>query len=192
MPCSTNHELSCGASSSRTRTSPLAGVRVRLRYEGSRITLTYKQAAAGVSAIDSIREAEVEVSDFGEAYRLLVALGFRARQDQENRREEWRLGEVRFDFDTWPGLDTFLEIEGPDQAAVEGAAALLGLDMAAASYGSVDEVYAKVLGRDILAESSLTFAGQARFVWHDGAPAPDGMPSPRSTCGPWIPPTAGS
>jgi hypothetical protein len=45
------------------------------------------------------------------------------------------------------------------RAGVVGAAATaLNLDPTLASYGSVDEVYLKVLGRDILAEPSLTFA----------------------------------
>ncbi|WP_433301100.1 hypothetical protein ACQP2F_05115 [Actinoplanes sp. CA-030573] len=65
---------------------------------------------------------------------------------------------MAFDLDTWPGLPTFLEVEGPDEAAVRGAAEALELDFANASFGSVDEVYLAVLDRDILAEDRLTFA----------------------------------
>ena len=60
--------------------------------------------------------------------------------------------------DTWAGLSTFLEIEGPGEDAVRATADALELDFAYASYGSVDEVYLAVLNRDILAEETLTFA----------------------------------
>lgn len=134
-----------------------AGGWLRLRDEGHQTTLTYKQTSSDVSAIDSILEAEITVSGFDDTHRLLTAMGFQALRYQENYREEWRLGELRFDFDTWPDLDTYLEVEGPDQAAVENAATMLGLDLAGASFGSVDEVYLAVLDRDILAEPQLVF-----------------------------------
>lgn len=137
---------------------------LRLRDEGHQVTLTYKQTTAAASAIDSILEAEITVSGFDDAHRLLTAMAFQALRYQENYREEWRLGELRFDFDTWPGLDTYLEIEGPDEASVAAAAATLGLDIADASFGSVDEVYLAVLDRDILTEPRLVFdtAGAAK------------------------------
>jgi adenylate cyclase, class 2 len=132
---------------------------LRLRQQGDRTFLTYKQVAHnGPSSIDSILEAETEVVDFQDTRDLLEAMGYTAKRYQENYREEWHLGGVTYDIDTWPDLPTYLEIEGESEQAVHYAAAALDLDPALASYGSVDEVYLKVLGRDILAESSLTFS----------------------------------
>lgn len=148
---------------------------LRLRDEGDQVTLTYKQTTSDTPAIDTTLEAEITVSGFEETLRLLVAMGFRTVRFQENFREEWRLDQARFDFDTWPGLDTFLEIEGPDQATVYHAATLLDLSMADATFGSVDEVYRAVLGRDILAEDRLVFDDTIRFTWHE-SPAPEAMP----------------
>ena len=68
------------------------------------------------------------------------------------------MGEVVFDFDTWPGLPTFVEIEGSDEASVRKAAAALDLDYARARFGSVDEIYMSEIGRDILAEPTLLFS----------------------------------
>jgi adenylate cyclase class 2 len=85
-------------------------------------------------------------------------MGFEALRYQENYREEWKLGEVTLDIDTWPGLSTYVEVEGPSEDAVRAAAEVLGFDFAHASYGSVDEVYLTVLDRDILTEETLTFA----------------------------------
>jgi adenylate cyclase class 2 len=131
---------------------------LRLRDEGRRITMTYKETTSDISAIDTILEAEIQVDDFQAAKALLEAMGFKALRYQENYREEWKLGEVTLDLDTWPGLSTFLEIEGPGEDAVRATADALGLDFAHAGYGSVDEVYLAVLDRDILAEKTLTFA----------------------------------
>ena len=130
---------------------------LRLRDEGRRITMTYKQTTSDTSAIDTTLEAEIQVNDFHAAKSLLEAMGFEALRYQENYREEWKLGEVTLDLDTWPGLSTFLEIEGPGEGAVRATAEALGLDLAHASYGSVDEVYLAVLDRDILSEETLTF-----------------------------------
>ncbi|MCK9871874.1 CYTH domain-containing protein [Nocardiopsis dassonvillei] len=132
---------------------------LRLREQGDRTMLTYKQVndADGASGIDGILEAEVEVADFHAAQHLLEAMGFAALRYQENYREEWQLDGVTYDLDTWPDLPTYLEIEGPGEEAVRAAAAMLDLDYATATFGSVDEVYLKVLDRDILAESRLVF-----------------------------------
>ena len=131
---------------------------LRLRDEGHRITLTYKQTTSLTSAIDTTLESEVQVNDFDTTKTLLEAMGFQALRFQENYREEWKIGAVTFDLDTWPDLPTFLEVEGPDEDTVRNAIESLGLDIAQASYGSVDEVYLAVLARDILAETTLTFA----------------------------------
>jgi hypothetical protein len=48
--------------------------------------------------------------------------------------------------DEWPGLNPFIEIEGPSVAAVEQAAAALGFDMDDAVYGGVGKVYQTELG----------------------------------------------
>jgi adenylate cyclase class 2 len=138
-----------------------AGGWLRLRDEGHQTTLTYKQTTADVSAIDTILEAEITVSSFDDTHRLLTAMGFQPLRYQENYREEWRLGELRFDFDTWPGVDTYLEIEGPDHEAVQTAATMLSLDMDAASFGSVDDVYQAVLNR-------IQVHAQASRLSHDG------------------------
>ncbi|XVS65997.1 CYTH domain-containing protein [Actinosynnema sp. CA-299493] len=130
---------------------------LRLRDQGNSVTLTYKQTNSEQSSIDSILEAEVQVSDFAAAQHLLEAMGFKALRYQENYREEWELDGVKYDFDTWPSLPTFLEIEGSDEESVRLAAKALELPFEDAVFGSVDEVYESVLGRNILVESRLVF-----------------------------------
>lgn len=133
------------------------GAWVRLRDEGTRSTLTLKQVTDSTT-IDGTTEIETEVTDLQAMADILRRLGLREVRYQENYREEWRLGEVAFDFDTWPDLPTFVEIEGPDEASVRQASALLDLDYAEARFGSVDEIYKSEMGRDILTEPTLLFA----------------------------------
>ncbi|MBL1285299.1 class IV adenylate cyclase [Streptomyces sp. NPDC057067] len=139
------------------------GAWVRLRDEGTRSTLTLKQVT-DATTINGTTEIETEVTDLHAMAEILRSLGMREVRYQENYREEWRLGEVAFDFDTWPDLPTFVEIEGPDEASVRQAAALLGLDYAEARFGSVDEIYKSEAGRDILAEPTLLFADADKQV----------------------------
>lgn len=133
------------------------GAWLRLRDEGTRSTLTLKQVT-DATTIDGTKEIETEVADLHAMADILRRVGLTEVRYQENYREEWRLGEVAFDFDTWPGLPTFLEIEGPDEASVRQAAELLGLDYSEARFGSVDEIYKSEAGRDILAEPTLLFS----------------------------------
>jgi adenylate cyclase, class 2 len=137
------------------------GAWLRLRDEGTRSTLTLKQVT-DATTIDGTTEIETEVADLRAMSEILHRLGLREVRYQENYREEWCLGEVVFDFDTWPGLPTFVEVEGPGEASVRQAAAAAGLDYAAARFGSVDEIYQSEMGRDILAEPTLLFASASK------------------------------
>ncbi|MFJ2632059.1 class IV adenylate cyclase [Streptomyces sp. NPDC087422] len=134
---------------------------VRLRNEGTRTTLTLKQVTDATS-IHGTTEIETEVGDLHAMAEILTNLGLREVRYQENFREEWQLGDVAFDFDTWPDLPTFLEIEGPDEPSVRDAAARLGLDYANARFGSVDTIYKTEASRDILAEPTLLFADASK------------------------------
>ncbi|MFJ4870453.1 class IV adenylate cyclase [Streptomyces sp. NPDC088757] len=144
------------------------GAWLRLRNEGICSTLTLKQVT-DATTIDGTTEIETEVGDLHAMADILRRLGLAEVRYQENYREEWRLGEVAFDFDTWPDLPTFVEIEGPDEPSVRQAAALLGLDYAEARFGSVDEIYKSEAGRDILAEPTLLFSDAQK---QEDPPAP--------------------
>ncbi|MGW0706732.1 class IV adenylate cyclase [Streptomyces sp. NPDC002643] len=130
---------------------------LRLRDEGGKTTLTLKQVV-DATHINGTTEIEIEVDDLDKTAELLTALGLRQVRFQQNYREEWQLEGVAYDFDTWPELPTFLEIEGSSEESVRDAVAALGLDYDEARFGSIDLIYKSELGRDILAEPTLLFA----------------------------------
>lgn len=111
----------------------------RVRDEGDRITLTYKNHFA--EGIDGTEEINVEVSDYENSIALLKACGLHAKSDEDSYRESWELDGVEIDIDAWPWIPSYVEIEGKDAAAVAEVAEKLGFKMDEAVYGSVDEVY---------------------------------------------------
>ncbi|MFJ5290449.1 class IV adenylate cyclase [Streptomyces sp. NPDC088348] len=129
---------------------------LRLRDEGGKTTLTLKQVT-DATHINGTTEIEVEVNDLERTAELLAALGLRQVRYQQNYREEWQLDGVTYDFDTWPDLPTFLEIESTSEEAVRNAVGSLGLDYTDARFGSIDLIYKSEQGRDILSEPTLLF-----------------------------------
>lgn len=105
---------------------PRANRFVRLRKNSKRIVVAYKHFTEG--NVDGAEEIEFGVSDLELATLFIQRLGLHMKRQQEQRRHSYQLGDVSFDFNTWPNAPTFLEIEGPSEAAVQQAAAAVGLD----------------------------------------------------------------
>lgn len=117
----------------------------RVRNEGDgTITMTYKRTDA--DTLDGTREIEIQVDDFDRAIAILESTGVQRVAFQETYRETWRLNTIEVCLDEWPGLNPFIEIEGPNGANVETAARELGFDPATAVFGGVGKIYHTELG----------------------------------------------
>ena len=112
---------------------------VRIRDEGNRATITYKQFDE--DSIDGAKEYEVEVSDFDTAVGLFTAAGLQYDTFQESRRENWRLGDTEIMLDEWPWLAPYIEIEGSTEESVRATAATLGFNWNDAIFGGVANAY---------------------------------------------------
>ncbi len=112
---------------------------VRIRDEGYRTTITYKQFDS--DSIDGAKEFEVEVSDFDTAVSIFKESGLIYDTYQESKRENWRLGDVEIMLDEWPWIHPYIEIEGKSEESVRHAAELLDLDWKNAVFGGVANVY---------------------------------------------------
>jgi adenylate cyclase class 2 len=115
---------------------------VRVRDEGDKITLSYKQL--NDRTLHGTKEVSLVVDNFKSAGEFLNAIGLVLSSDQESKRESWTLGEVQIELDEWPWINPFLEIEGPDEASVKKVAAQLGQNWEAALFGSVEVAYMEV------------------------------------------------
>lgn len=112
---------------------------LRLRDEGDKVTLTYKQHLK--SGIEAAREIETTVGDFDATKALLEASGMKFHTYQESRRETWKLGEAEVVIDEWPWMPPYIEIEGRSEAMVRQAAKTLGCDWQDAVFGGADVIY---------------------------------------------------
>lgn len=127
----------------------------RVRDEGDKITLTYKQVTNGDSIQDQ-HEHTVLVNNFNDAVELLKLLGCEPKAYQETKRELWHMTlpsnegleaeRVEVTIDEWPFLDPFVEVEGKSESAVRLACEALGLDYSKAYFGAVDQLYAAKYG----------------------------------------------
>lgn len=112
---------------------------VRVRDEGDKITLSYKQL--NDRTLLGTKEVSLTVDSFEAADAFLRSIGLEANSYQETKRESWRLGAVQIELDEWPWIDPFIEIEGPHEAAVREVAEHLNFDFADAVHGSVEVAY---------------------------------------------------
>jgi adenylate cyclase class 2 len=112
---------------------------IRIRDEGDRHTLTYKQFDE--VSLTGAKEIELEISDFSAMIALLEQVNLPVKSFQESRRETWEYGDVEVVIDEWPHLRPYIEIEGTSEQAVRDAAHDLGFDWNDAVFGKVTEVY---------------------------------------------------
>lgn len=99
--------------------------RLRVRKQNESIKLTYKEGSGeGMQMI----EHEVLVSDYQQTVDLLLATGLTVSRSQEKYRHSFTFGNCTVDIDDWPGIPTYLEIEGFSIADLQKCADTLGLD----------------------------------------------------------------
>jgi len=112
---------------------------VRIRDEGDKVTITYKQFDE--LSIDGAKEIEIIVSDFKASIDLFAAAGLAHSSYQESKRETWKLGTTEIVLDTWPWLNPYIEIEGVNEETVRSVAKDLGFDWSEAVFGDVMAAY---------------------------------------------------
>ena len=112
---------------------------VRIRDEGNKVTVTYKQFDS--DSIDGAKEYETTVGSFEEAVNIFGAAGLPYDTYQESRRETWKLGDVEIMLDEWPRLNPYIEIEGPSEAHVREVAEKLGCIWSDGLFGGVANLY---------------------------------------------------
>lgn len=112
---------------------------VRVRDEGYRVAMTYKQFDE--MSLTGAKEIEFTVGNYEDAVALLEAIGVTVQSVQETRREIWYLDEVEVVIDEWPWIQPFIEIEGSSEQAVKDTAKKLGFDWNDAAFGDIMTAY---------------------------------------------------
>lgn len=127
---------------------------IRLRTNGEKITLTYKNIET--NKIDGTKELEIEVSDFESTNKILEILGYQNKGYQENKRVQYNLSGVEIDIDTWPLIPAYVEIEGEDEQSVLEMINRLALNEEKVTTLDVQSVYMQY-GIDLEKKKDLRF-----------------------------------
>ncbi len=139
------------------------GAWLRLRDEGERITLTFKQRitkdVSSWQGDEGMYEKETIVGSFDDTREILLKSGLIEKMYQENKRTRYLLDDVECDIDSWPLLQPYLEIEGTSWGDVYGMAEKLGFKREDAKICSANQVY-MMQGLDDRNYTKLTFDEQ--------------------------------
>lgn len=132
---------------------------LRLRQD-SQARLTYKGPARTVEGARARQEIEFTVSDFSSAQAFLEALGFQVIMMYEKYRTTYTMDGMEILLDEMP-YGSFLEIEGPDTAAMQRLALALQIDWESAAEDSYTALFEKLRGRLGFTFRDLSFANFA-------------------------------
>jgi adenylate cyclase class 2 len=147
---------------------------LRLRQD-SQVHLTYKGPLDLTSGISLRHEIEVTVDDFERARQLLEALGYEVFFQYEKYRTVYQLDGCHIMLDELPYGD-FVEIEGPEPAAILALAERLDLrwqDASAVTYAGLFDIFIDNSGYDFRDLTFANFAGisvtpdQLELRWAD-------------------------
>lgn len=125
------------------------GLRVRLEQDRDgklpdEVIITHKgPRLPGVTK--TRQETELVVNDVNAAVSLLAALGYVETLRFQKRRDRWLLDGCHVELDTLPRLGTFVEIEGPNEAAIQNVRKKLNLTHAPLEASG----YAAMLAHDL-------------------------------------------
>jgi adenylate cyclase class IV len=126
-----------------------------------RATITYK-GARNKSEMRSREEYNLAVDPAPHAAAILEALGFVRTISFEKRRHTWHMDDCEVVLDELPHFGTFVEIEGPSEAAVRAVQARLGM----AEQPGVADTYIKMMVEYVrthdVPNRSVTFANVAK------------------------------
>ncbi len=120
---------------------------IRLRTDGNRTTLTYKNVEK--NTIDGTKELEIEVSSFDKTNELLEILGYRRRAYQENYRTRYLVEGVEIDIDSWPLIPTYLELESDNIEKIKKIEKKLDIDEELITNLNCNSIYKEIYNIDI-------------------------------------------
>lgn len=112
---------------------------LRLRTDGVTTTLALKSIQA--ATVDGTEELETVVESFDTTLEVLRRAGLTPKGYEENRRRQYVLNSVEVSVDEWPMIPPYVELEGPDEAAIREVARALGVDDEVLTGKGVKEIY---------------------------------------------------
>jgi adenylate cyclase class 2 len=118
---------------------------LRVRDEGHKTTVTYKQRLGVIDDKndDGMREVEIVVDSFDHAVELLRSIGMKPKFYEENKRTAYELDGVEIDIDEWPLIPPYVEVEGKNWQEVDAMSQRLGFNPKDKLVCATMQVYAR-------------------------------------------------
>lgn len=130
---------------------------IRLRKSKDKVTITIKHIlASNNSGIEQMLENELQVNSIEEGDNFLQSLGYAYKSFQEKERISFKLDNLEIDIDTWPGIPTYLEIEGDSKEILESFIKKIGYQWSDTISCTADKVY-EHYGKSMFNNRNLTF-----------------------------------
>lgn len=149
------YRAGCGL---RVRTAAASDALWRRAAGGEeRSTFTFK-GRQQTSEFKRREEIELAIENPEGMTALLAGLGYAPWLVFEKRRETWTLGACKIELDEVPRLGRFVEVEGPDEAAIRSTVAALGLAGEANISQSYPGLIAGLFGESAARPLELRFA----------------------------------
>ncbi len=117
---------------------------VRVRDEGSKITLTFK--IVGSEKIEDQKESLVVVNNFDATVELLKGIGCIPQTYEESTRELWVYEDTEITIDGWPFLGSIVEVESTSESRVKIVSEKLGFDWDKARFCTAGTLYKEKYG----------------------------------------------
>lgn len=119
------------------------------RWEGendfpSKFEICFKGPKQIIDGCKVREEIETTVADADLFEQIMDRLGYRVTLDNDKRRESYQWGDIHVDIDAYPGVPVYLEIEGPDPAAIDRALEALHLTDYERSTESAEELFERL------------------------------------------------
>lgn len=110
----------------------------------SKVEICYKGPKKVVEGCKVREEIETTVGDADYFLSMMKKLGLHITLDNEKRRRSYEMGQVHVDLDEYPRVSAYMEIEGPNRAAIDEAIVALRLDGCEVSTESADELFERL------------------------------------------------
>lgn len=115
---------------------------IRVRQTNDKTTIAVKHILADNGTnLQQMLETEIEVPSIKEANNLLESLGYAYKSYQEKERITYVLDDYELDIDTWPGIPTYVEVEGKSEKDLNNILNKLGYSIENTVSCTADEVY---------------------------------------------------
>lgn len=130
---------------------------IRLRKTNKKTTIAVKHILAdNNTSIQQMLETEIEVESMQKAKELLQSLGYSHKSYQEKIRKTYKLEKYEIDIDTWPGIPTYMEIEGEDEEDLNYILNKLGYKIEDTISCTADDIYRRY-GKTMFEQRELKF-----------------------------------